>query len=697
MTSTRLKYAACVPLLLLLPALAAAQTFTSANVSTGASPSKLVRADFNNDGTADLLTANGSGSVTVLLSRGDGTFRRLDYTVGSQLVDVITTDFNRDGKVDLALRDDLGTEASPNIVVKVALGNGDGSFQAARQVDAGTNAVSIAAADFNGDGRTDLASVWVTRVSTGPYTQTSTNHLRFLFGDGAGSFPTRRTYDNVGRQSEEGESSYIATQIVAADLNFDGRSDIAMIECCGGFDVEIGDVYMMRNDGSGNFTGVDLGTVSVPQYLTASDMDQNGPADLLISYSGCHTPCHGLTIWNNPATPSFTRSRVPEPAAPAADTYFYSSVAADFDNDGRKDVAYSAQQDRYDTGDWRGIAVSRRLPDGTFANPVTLSPTNGGFDSLVTGDFNRDGRMDIAGLNAQGWVTVYRNTTSTAQVCSQPTGDPSLNVCAPAGGSTVASPVRFLATPTSSTPVSGMKVYVDSVSRFTTADDRISALLNLSAGTHRVVVKGWNLAGPFSKSLSITVGSTGGSCTASTDRSVVICSPANGATISSPVRVLAALRSNSGIKAAQLYIDGTLNWQGGAGTTAVDRSVSLPAGTHRITVKGWDGAGSFSSSISITVSSTASCSATANRTVTICAPAGGATVGSPVRVLAGLRSDTGVTAAQIYRDGTLVWQGPSGTTTVDQSLSMSAGSHRITVKGWDRAGPFSSSSSFTVR
>jgi hypothetical protein len=244
-----------------------------------------------------------------------------------------------------------------------------------------------------------------------------------------------------------------------------------------------------------------------------------------------------------------------------------------------------------------------------------------------------------------------------------------------------------------------MKIYVDSTSVFYTPDDRISTLLALSAGTHSVVVKAWDTAGPFSKSFTLTVGSGGGSsCSATSNRTVKICAPIAGSTVSSPVQVLAGLRSDSGISAAQIYLDGVKVYQAGAGTSTVDQSLSMSAGSHRITVKGWDSAGSFSSSVTITVgtSSASSCTASANRTVNICSPASGSTDSSPVRVLAGLRSDSGISAGQIYLDGTKAYQYPAGTKTIDQSIAMSAGSHRITVKGWDSSGSFSSSVSITV-
>jgi len=188
-----------------------------------------------------------------------------------------------------------------------------------------------------------------------------------------------------------------------------------------------------------------------------------------------------------------------------------------------------------------------------------------------------------------------------------------------------------------------------------------------------------------------------GTCVATTNRTVKICSPTAGGTVSSPVRVVAALRSDAGIKSAQIYLYGVKVFQGPAGTTSINQSLTLTSGTHKITVKGWDSAGSFSSSVTITVTAgNTSCSATTNRSVKICSPTAGAPISSPVDVIAGLRSDAGITAAQIYLDGVKVFQAPAGTKTVNQNLSMGVGSHKITVKGWDSSGSFSQSESITV-
>jgi hypothetical protein len=113
--------------------------------------------DFNGDGTMDLAAANeSSNTVSVLLGNGDGTFQAARYfAVGTSPTSVTVGDFNGDGVLDLALAHLTGN------TVTVLLGNGDGTFGAPRSFNAGgrpgDRLKSLAEGDFNGDGSLDLA------------------------------------------------------------------------------------------------------------------------------------------------------------------------------------------------------------------------------------------------------------------------------------------------------------------------------------------------------------------------------------------------------------------------------------------------------------------------------------------------------------------------------------------------------------
>jgi len=170
----------------------------------------------------------------------------------------------------------------------------------------------------------------------------------------------------------------------------------------------------------------------------------------------------------------------------------------------------------------------------------------------------------------------------------------------------------------------------------------------------------------------------------SVDRSVTICSPGDGSTVQSPVNIVAGATDVTPVKLTQIYLDGKKFYE--APLSAINVNMPIANGTHRLTVQAFDTNNViFKKTIHMTVSSqTAPCALNpVNRTVTICSPSDGATVKSPVNVVAGTTDSTPVKLMQIYLDGKKVFEVKSAS--LNTSLAMAAGSHRLTVQAIDTA------------
>ena len=109
-------------------------------------PHEIRATDLNGDAKPDLVTANDLGdNVSVAIGKGDGTFQApVLYPVGNAPMSLVAGNFNGDGKRAVG--------------VGVLLGHGDGTFGSVRSYAAGSHPFSIAAGDFNSDGRLDAVT-----------------------------------------------------------------------------------------------------------------------------------------------------------------------------------------------------------------------------------------------------------------------------------------------------------------------------------------------------------------------------------------------------------------------------------------------------------------------------------------------------------------------------------------------------------
>lgn len=220
--------------------------------SGGVAATALAVGDVNGDGHLDVVVTNeykcqkcGSGQVSVLLGKGDGTLKALIIygSGGYAALSVAIGDVNGDSKPDLIVTNLCKVSSScVDGIVEVLLGRGDGTFRIdGTYSSGGYGATSVAIGDVNGDGEPDLIVDNTCRTAT----NCAIGGVSVLLGNGNG------TFQNAVAHSSGGED---ATSVAIADVNGDGKPDVITANNCSSKNDCSGTVAVLLNTSSDKTT-----------------------------------------------------------------------------------------------------------------------------------------------------------------------------------------------------------------------------------------------------------------------------------------------------------------------------------------------------------------------------------------------------------------------------------------------------------
>lgn len=342
------------------------------NLPTGASPQAVATADFALSGFKSLVVADkNNNNIKVFLGTGTNTFNTgFTFAACRGPVAVATADFNQDGYPDIAV-------ACPTVnTVDVFINQGaaaPGQFYGGVPYSV-TDPVAMVAGNFITGSAPGLA------VASG-------NGGVTVFINQAGTLVTKSA-SAIGNLSG----------ITAGDFNHDGSLDVAVS------DYGSSQVHILTNDGSGNLTETSSYAVgSFPTGIVSADFNRDGSLDLAVSNSGTNS----VTILLGSATGTFTPVNNPQSAGIDP----IGLVVTDVNNDGNPDVVTFDAQNA-SSASQGAFAVLLGNGDGTLQTPqITNLAAVPGMQAAV-GDFNRDGKPDLAYTSAStNQVSIALNNT----------------------------------------------------------------------------------------------------------------------------------------------------------------------------------------------------------------------------------------------------------------------------------------------
>lgn len=307
--------------------------------------------DFDSDGYQDIITRHyNDAKISILMNNGDGTFANAQtITAASYVRDCQTADFNQDGNTDFVFTNTNSAGAYTAKIVTVYLGNGDGTFQNFSTYSLwGAFNYHVEVGDINNDGYTDILT-----SSAG----LSYNGFVILTNNQDGTFTLGNHYTGGNEGSE----------FRLADFNEDGNLDVVQ-----GFVYGNGEINTFSGNGDGTFGSRTIYmqdwssySTSGPRPMGVGNFDNQNGVDILVDMYdkiGGTNNKFDTYILKNDGTGNFTTQLVIENYRP--------TQVLDWNNDGVDDIL--AREYIYGSNEYGSSVILLNDGTGNFEAPIEI-------------------------------------------------------------------------------------------------------------------------------------------------------------------------------------------------------------------------------------------------------------------------------------------------------------------------------------